>query len=133
MEKIKGQSLIEIVVAVGIIAVVLVGSSDLISRALNLASYQAGKNDSDNVAQYQLDYYRQQRDLNPASFFDSVSGYVSGNFDCVNVDTTKYSCSIIFDDEGVTNGVRMTVNVVWHSGDKNITTSLSQVLAKPTK
>jgi len=58
-----GQSLIEIVVAVGIIAVVLVGASDVISRSLNLASFQASNNVAVNIAQNQLNYYRQQRDL----------------------------------------------------------------------
>lgn len=125
-----GQSLIEIVVAVGIIAVVLVGTSDLISRSLSLASFQSSKNEATNIAQNQLNYYRQQRDLHPTDFFDHPENYSL----CVgSFDTSKYTCSIAYDTVGVDSGANMTVTIVWHDGDKEISTKLSQLLAKPTK
>ncbi|MFZ3069397.1 MAG: prepilin-type N-terminal cleavage/methylation domain-containing protein [Microgenomates group bacterium] len=129
----KGQSLIEIVVAVGIIAVVLVGVSDLISRSLSLASFQAGKNAATNIAQNQLNHYRQARDLEPTLFFQSPNPQ-SGYSACVdNPDPVKYVCTITYDSTGIASGTKMTVKIVWKDADKEITTEFSQILAKLTK
>ena len=127
----KGQSLIEIVVAVGIIAVVLVGVSDLITRSLSLTSFQASKNAAVNIAQNQLTYYRQKRDLNPTDFFiDPQASYSSCNW--YIFDTVKYGCMITYSTIG-TIGVNMKVKITWNDGDKTINTELAQDLAKPTK
>ena len=127
----SGQSLIEIVVAVGIIAVVLVGVADLITRSLGLASYQANKNVAINIAQNQLNYYRQQRDQKPTDFFiDPQTNYSS--CDWYVFDKVKYACTITYGAIGAT-GVDMKVSIAWKDGEKQIKTELSQVLAKPSK
>lgn len=128
-----GQSLIEIVVAVGIIAVVLVGVSDLIIRSLGLASYQSDKNVANNIAQKQLNYYRQVRDQAPSDFFNQSVGNPSSAYSaCVGTfDTDKYICTITY--TGAVNGVEMNVNISWNDGENVINSSLSQTLAKPSK
>lgn len=127
----SGQSLIEIVVAVGIIAVVLVGVSDLVTRSLGLSSFQSSKTIAINIAQNQLTYYRQKRDESPTDFFvDPQTNFST----CIgNYDLGKYNCSIVYTNVGITNGLRMTVIVRWRDGDKEIDTELSQVLARPSK
>lgn len=129
----KGQSLVEIVVAVGIITVVLVGVSDLIIRSLGLSSYQAEKNIASNIAQNQLNYYRQIRDERPTDFFDLSVNNQSNEFStCVGVyDSAKYGCTISYLGDG--NGVEMKVVIDWKNGDNEIKTELSQTLAKPIK
>ncbi len=128
-----GQSLIEILIATSIIAVVLVGVSDLITRSLSLANFQASKTLATNIAENQLNYYRQAKDQSPATFFLDPNPQ-NGFSTCVgNPDPVKYACSIIYDSSGVANGTNMTVTVVWNDGDKVITTQLSQTLAKPSK
>lgn len=129
----KGQSLIEIVVAVGIIAVVLVGVSDLIVRSLGLADYQSDKNVANNIAQKQLNYYRQARDQAPADFFNQDDGNPSNRYSaCIGpYDTDKYGCSIAY--TYITNGVEMAVNISWKDGENEINMQLLQTLAKPTK
>lgn len=127
----KGQSLIEILVATGIIVLVLVGVSDLITRSLGLSSFQASMSGAINIAQNQLNYYRQLRDLKPTDFFvDPQTNYSTcvGTFDAV-----KYGCTITYDTVGVTNGVNMRVSIAWKDGDKDIKTELAQILAKPYK
>ena len=124
----KGQSLIEILVATGIIAVVLVGVSDLITRSMSLSSFQANKNTAINIAQNQLNFYRQARDQQPTDFFlDPVGKYST----CVGTIDSKYTCQITYTTEG--DGVNMRVNINWTDGNKNIVTTLSQFLARPTK
>ncbi len=134
----SGQSLIEIVVAVGIIAVVLVGVSDLITRSLGLASFQANKNIAVNIAQNQINHYRLVKDQEPASFFTTNVQALYG--DCVgeNIDPSKFECTILYniesnDAEGLPNLIRINVNIKWIDGDNEINTRLSQLLAKPTK
>lgn len=127
----KGQSLIEIVVAVGIIVVVLVGVSDLVTRSVGLASFQESKNEAINIANSQLNHFRQEKDINPTSFFTSVADNPIA--ECYNVTDTNYQCSIKYDNTGLTDSTKMTVSVVWSDGDKEITTELSQLLAKPLK
>lgn len=123
-----GQSLIEVVVAVGIITVVLVGVSDLITRSIGLAIFRSSKNTAVNIAQNQLTYYRQQRDQKPTDFFANLSSYTT----CVGDSDPKYVCTITYSAIGTT-GVNMKVSIIWKDGDKEINTELSQVLAKPTK
>lgn len=126
-----GQSLIEILVATGIIAVVLVGVSDLITRSMALTTFQASTNSAVNIAQNQLNYYRQLKDQRPTDFFTDPQGRFGT---CVgDYDQTKYTCTIVYDTTGIANGVNMIVSVAWKDGDKNINTQLSTVLAKPTK
>ena len=127
----KGQSLIEIVVAIGIIAVVLVGVSDVITRSLNLASFQANKSAAINLAQDQLNTYRQQRDLQPTIFFSTPDPG-----DCSLPANSKYTCNITYipsyDGGGNIISTNMKVTVSWTEGDKNLSVDLSQILNKPT-
>jgi Tfp pilus assembly protein PilV len=130
-----GQSLIEVVVAVGIIVIVLVGVADLISRSLSATSFQAKQKMAQNIAQNQLTSYRQERDQNQADFFidtQSKYGVCVGDFDI-----EKFQCVITYlytyDGLGSINGVNMNVVVNWSDGDKQISTTLTQLLAKPTR
>jgi type II secretory pathway pseudopilin PulG len=127
-----GQSLIEVVVAVGIIAVVLVGVSDIVTRSISLASFQSEKNTAMDIAQNQLSYYRQQRDLDPAYFFAT-----DNPGDCVNYDREKYNCTIFFDPtkaDGVIVSTKMDIYVSWGGADKTkYSVNLSQTLSRPTK
>lgn len=134
-----GQSLIEIVIALGIIVVVLVGVSDLISRSLSLASYQATKNQATNIAQDQLSYFKHEKELAPTDFF-LRQDVQSGNGDCdntANIDSTKFVCKIqfeyIYDGSMKINGVIVTASVTWKKGNDEVTTKLSQTLAKQIK
>jgi len=121
--------LLEIVIAVGIIILVLVGVSDLITRSLGLSSFQAKKNIAINIAENQLTYCRQKRDLYPTDFFTNPQA-VCGT--CVE-NIVGYECQIVYDTNGVVDGVNMTVSVTWSDGEKSITTQLSQLLFRPTK
>ncbi len=134
----KGQSLIEIVVAVGIMAVVLVGVSDLITRSLSLASFQANKNAAVNIAQNQLNYYRLLKDQEPASFFTANVQSLYGDCAGDDFDKVKFVCTIVYeivsnDDDGLPNSIKMDVNIKWMDSDKEINTLLSSILGKPTK
>ena len=121
-----GQSLIEIIIATAIIAVVLVGVSDLITRSVSLATFQAKKNEAVNIAQNQLNYYRQQRDLAPKEFFLNPTTNCVGTFD-----TSIYTCRIFYTESG--DGLEMKAQITWIDGEKTIVTELTQLLGKLQK
>lgn len=140
LKKHTGQTLMEIVVAVGIISLVLVGVSDIISRSLNLTTFQSEKNNAVNLAQKQLNYYRGERDKAPTTFINNLDNYrlcqgtlaENGKIDGV------YTCQISYQDLG--SIIKMTVVVSWDGGKKDtfgqeamMSTTLTQELAKPTK
>lgn len=134
----NGQSLIEIVVAVGIIAVVLVGVSDLITRSLGSSSFQARKTAAVNIAQYQLNFFRQLKEREPKNFFtvNMQANYGVCDTTGIDFDQAKYECTVglvptMSGSEVV--GALMEVNIKWTEGDKEINTTLNQELAKQTK
>jgi len=129
-----GQSLIEIVVAVGIIATVLVGVSSLITKSLSLSTFQSNKSRAVNAAQNQINHYAKVRDLSPSAFFGNYNDYTT----CVEVPEQIASCQITYerlpsDTSQEITGVKIHVTVSWKEGDDTLSTELSQILAKPTK
>lgn len=134
IQKRNGQSLIEIVVAVGIMATVLVGVSSLITRSLSLSTFQANKNMSVNTARNQIDHYSKIRDQSPSDFFLNYGSYTG----CVDVPSLVVSCQIVYqrippETNVEIDGVKMIVSVSWKEGDETVSTTLSQVLSKPIK
>jgi type II secretory pathway pseudopilin PulG len=135
----SGQSLIEIVVALGIIVVVLVGVSDLITRSLSLASFQASKNEATNIAQDQLSYLKHEKELEPTAFFlrQDVQNGIGDCDNSINFDTEKFVCKLqfeyLYDGPTRLDAIIASAVVTWKNGDKEIVTKLSQTLVKPIK
>ena len=124
----SGQMLIEIVVAVGIIALVLVGVSDLMTRSSRVVTFQKHKDEATTIAQKVLNDYRTQRDSDPLDFYASAGNNVMDP--CV-ADT--YKCTITMDTNAVPDFVLITVSVEWNDGGQVFSTSLSQSLSKDLK
>ncbi len=66
--------LIEIVIAVGILALVLIGVSDLMTRTQRVSTFQAKRDEANSVAKKILNDYRLQRDIDPETFATTVTG-----------------------------------------------------------
>ncbi|EKD53174.1 MAG: hypothetical protein ACD_61C00122G0007 [uncultured bacterium] len=121
--------LIEIVVAVGIIALVLVGISDLMTRSSRVVTFQKQKDEAVAVAQKCLNEYRTQRDSNPTEFYTDAK---NGQLATCSVSET-YTGSITLSTDVLTDSVLVTVKVGWTDGPNNFSVSLSQSLAKEIK
>ena len=124
----KGQMLIEIVVAVGIIALVLVGVSYLMTRSSRVVTFQKQKDEAVAVAQRCLNFYRTMRDSNPADFYAKA-----GINPFVTCPAESYTGSINVGREVTVDSVRITATVGWTDGGKDFSVSLSQSLAKTIK
>lgn len=123
----KGQMLLEIVVAIGIIGLVLVGVSDLMTRSTRVVTFQKQKDEALNIAQKLLSQYRYQRDSNPQLFYDSaastvINPCVTGLIYICNVTMTKSASSVL-----------INVRVDWTEGGQTYNVSLHQSLAKDQK
>ncbi|KKT40606.1 MAG: hypothetical protein UX47_C0003G0041 [Candidatus Collierbacteria bacterium GW2011_GWA2_46_26] len=123
----SGQMLIEIVVAVGIIALVLVGVSDLMTRSARVTTFQRQKDEAFTISQRLLNDYRFQRDSNPQVFYDSAVGTILDP--CVSGKTYVCTVSMVKTLEAVL----VTVKVEWGDGGQTFNISLSQSLSREIK
>ena len=65
----SGQMLIEVVIAIGIIALVLVGVSDLMTRSLRVVTFQKQRDEANAYLQKMQNDLKAQRDADPEGFF----------------------------------------------------------------
>lgn len=120
----KGQMLIEVVVAVGILALVLVGITDLMTRSSRVLTYQRDREGAYAIAREILNDYRSGRDENPITFFDDVTGLSRE----VCVEGKKYGCEALVTEE--VGGVLIDVSVYWNDGSNRYEIKLSQNLTE---
>lgn len=120
--KYKGQMLIEIVIAVGILALVLIGVSDLMTRTQRVSTFQAKRDEANSVAKKILNDYRLQRDTEPETFASTVTGLDRD----VCVEGLDYSCTATVTN--VNGDVDISVVVSWVEGENTFSISTSQKL-----
>lgn len=112
--------LIEIVVAVGVLALVLIGVSDLMTRSLRNSSFQVKRDEALSIAREILNDYRIEKENDPEIFESVVVGL---NRD-VCVDGKDYSCSV---EVTKNNGsVDLLVTVNWPDGNNTLSINLKQ-------
>lgn len=123
----SGQMLIEIVVAVGIIALVLIGVSDLMTRSSRSVTFQKQKDEAVTISQRLLNNYRVQRDSNPLAFYDGAGSSVLDP--CIS--GKLYVCVVTM--EKTADSVLVAVKVEWEDGGQTFSVSLLESLAKDIK
>jgi len=114
--------LIEIVISVGILALVLIGVSDLMTRTQRVSTFQAKRDEANSIAKQILNDYRLQRDNDPDGFAASVTGI--NRQTCV--EGKEYSCVALV--ESVNGDVDVTVTVSWVEGENTFSINLNQKL-----
>ncbi len=120
--KSKGQMLIEVVIALGVLSLVLIGVSDLMTRSQRVGSFQAKRDEALSVARSLLNGYRIERDNDPVAFEAAVVGI---NRD-ICVDGKDYSCKVEVTKS--TGLVDLLVTVSWPDGDSTLSINLHQSL-----
>lgn len=123
----KGQMLIEIVVAIGIIGLVLVGISDLMTRSLMVVSFQKQKAESLLILKKMITDYRIARDSNPESFYDTAANAILNP--CVP--GKIYKCTVTMQKSA--EAVLVSIVAEWQDGGKTYSTSLSQSFTRDLK
>ncbi len=123
----KGQMLIEVVVAIGIIVLILVGTSDLTTRSLRAVTFQKQKDEAVLILQKLLNDYRSQRDSDPAGFYSTVTSEVIDP--CIA--GKPYKCTVLVDKTA--DAVTLTAMADWDEGGKTLSVKLVESLARTIK
>ena len=123
----KGQTLIEIVVAIGIIGLVLVGVSDLMTRSVSSVAFQKQKKEALTIITKKLNDYKVARDTNPDNFYTTVVDSIVDP--CVV--NKPYKCLITVDK--TVDAVKISITAQWQDGGRPYETSLSQSLSRTVK
>jgi type II secretory pathway pseudopilin PulG len=133
--KFKGQILAEVVIAIGIIVVVLVGTSSLMTRNTRTISTNNSKDEAARLTEAQINNYRQLRDRDATTFF-ALNGITKGVFaNCIGGWSqptptpvlVPITCEVKFEDlNPVGSGVKVTVRGSWSENNAvNNSVSLS--------
>jgi type II secretory pathway pseudopilin PulG len=122
-----GQMLIEIVVAIGIIGLVLVGVSDLMTKSVRTTSFQKQKAEALTIIKERLGDYKTARDTNPESFYSSAENAL---IDPCVIDK-PFRCLITM--EKYPDSVKVSIKAEWLDGGKTYEVSLSQLLFREKK
>jgi len=120
----SGQLLVEIVVAVGVLAMVLLSVTDLMTRSTRLLTYERDREGAYSMAREILNTYRKERDTDSTLFFQTVSGL---SRDPCFADK-KFGCEVVV--TSLANGVDIKVNVFWIDKEKRYDIKIDQVLSK---
>ncbi len=118
----NGQMLIEIVISVGILALVLIGVSDLMTRTQRVSTFQAKKDEANSIAKQILNDYRLQKENDP----DGFSGSVAGLNRPTCIEGKDFSCLAVV--ENINGDVDITVTVSWIEGENTFSIKMNQKL-----
>jgi len=129
-----GQMLAEVVIAIGLLALILVGMSELLSRSTANIRLNKQKDEAARAVEARLSYLRQERDKDSAYFFASVVHNLdSGTFTACTtpvwpfVAEYNFSCTERYSD--VVSGVLVEVKASWTNKTTNDTSvTLSRIL-----
>lgn len=119
--------LIEIVIAVGVLALVLVGVADLMTRSAKVATFQKQRDEATNITQTMINSYRNQRDTDPIGFYNTVSSTVLDP--CV--EAKPYVCTVTVTK--AIDEVMISIKTAWDDGGQTYDISLSITLARTIK
>lgn len=92
MNKLKGQSLIEITVALGIVVVLLSITTIAITQALHNAKESTYRNQADALARQGIEIVRQMRDSEDWATFSNLSGTYCLASSCTLIVDTDVNC-----------------------------------------
>ena len=120
--------LIEVVIAVGIIALVLVGVSDLMTRSLRVVTYQKQRDEANAYLQKIQNDLKAQRDADPEKFYQTVSGSSA-----LCEAGKAYTCKILVERALDNISITITATAEWSDGGNTLRISTVQSLLRATK
>ncbi len=119
LKSMKGQLMIEILVGLGVITTVLVFSLVAITHATRLARAARNRLEATTYAQQVVESYRNQRDLDKDTFFDSETCFPTCGTFGINA---MYACTMTcaFSPAGAATQVEVEVTMSWDDGGGNM-------------
>lgn len=129
IEKLEGQTLVEVVVAVAVIGLVLTGIVTAVTSGLKTSRVSRERFEARRIVESQFEDIRSERNNDPASFFASEN---AGDIIVVGPDTvegnlTSYQKTVTYDYSADGKEVELTIEVEW-GGEEAYTVSETSVL-----
>jgi prepilin-type N-terminal cleavage/methylation domain-containing protein len=121
----KGQTLLEVLLALSIIAIVIGGAGGVITSSLNNAQVTKNKTLSTKYAQEGIEAMRELRNKSYSQFRNYSGTYCLGSMpaallassSCTTPNVTSYIRTVLIDQSGCgTNIAKVTVTVSWKDG-----------------
>ena len=120
-----GQILAEVLVAIGIIVVVLIGMSNLMTKTTKTVSQNTTKDLAVSLVQSQLNFYKTERDKNVNDFFikpaNGTSNLPNGSCDpwqpATHALLVPIACTV--SSTVIPGGANITVTATWTQSEPN--------------
>ncbi len=122
-KKNNGQMLAEVLVAIGVIVLVLVGMTSLMTRSTKTVRETKMRDEAKRLIEGRLAYLRMERDRDQENYINNVA---VNNMNCPWTFTSDYgsfSCAQMFSN--ITGGKRATVTASWSEGGEARSMSMS--------
>lgn len=135
MNKDKGQILAEVVVAIGVIMMVLIGMSSLMSKSTKTIRQNDVKDEAVKLVEAQIRYYKDQRDRDINGFFANIAALPKDVYGpCAWFAPTPspvindIRCEVMYSNITGGNGIGVRVKAVWteeFADDRDVALSAS--------
>lgn len=123
----RGQSLIEVLVAVGIIVFALVGTIAATTRAVKTARVAANQTEAGKYASLVIEQIQKQKHDDSEAFFDQRDCGSYGPFGDEGEYEAVVTCDFVADE------VAVKVRVSWPEGQSNLAVELNTIISKDSE
>lgn len=123
----KGQTLVEVIVAVGVVGLVLTGIVLSATFGLKTSRVARERFEARRILQSKLESIRDERNSDPGEFFsdNKVGSFIEEGPDVITGNLAVYNRSVSYDYSVGGNEVEVAVEVVWEDFKVSETTVLT--------
>lgn len=125
----RGQMFIELIVAVGVITVALVGVIAMSTQSVKVQKASGNRGEATNLANRNLEEIRNLKNRNVVGFFNPTPTIVPAPPACPITAASVYSCSVSYVLTG-TDEMKVTVTVSWAEGSNTMNVVVNSILTK---
>jgi len=125
-ERARGQAIIEVIIAVGIVTFALLGAVAATTRAIKTSRVASQKAEALVFANQIIEKIKIDKESDVKGFFAQANSACNNDYDLINgVYSADVTCSGLPGDE-----VSVNVEVTWTEGDSTLSVSLDTKLTK---
>lgn len=128
--KISGQSLIEVLVAVGIILFALVGAITATTYSIKTSKVSSDQSEASRYANFVIEEIQKTKNSDPATFFNNRN---CGSFGPYG-DNGQYEAEVVcvFDSPN-TDQTEVNVTISWFEGSSKLSVKLNTIITKDSQ
>lgn len=128
--KVTGQSLIEVLVAVGVILFALMGAITATTYSVKTSRVSSNQSEASRYASLVIEEIQKNKNSNPQVFFDSRDCGVFGPYG--NNGQYKVETVCLFDSPNA-DQAEVNITVSWPEGSSQLSVKLNTIITKESK